>query len=115
MEKFVLVIDKEKFMRSLFETALKDSKIKVIAVESIVENYYLINDLKPVALFFDIHSTMGEYQKILAYSNLTKLIAMGFPEDFDLLKGIDENLAMKLEKPIPIQKFKLFIEELFLS
>lgn len=112
MEKFVLVIDKEKFIRSLFETALKDSKIKVMALESILDNYYLIDDLKPAILFFDIHSTMGEFQKILNYHQQTKLIAMGFPEDFDLLKGIDDKLAMKLEKPISAQKFKNFVEEL---
>lgn len=112
MEKHVLVVDKEKFMRSHFEAALKDSKIKVMAIESLVDHYYLIDDLKPCALFFDIHSTMGEYHKILGYQGQTKLIAMGFPEDFDLLKGIDEKLTMKIEKPISAQKFKAFIEEI---
>lgn len=114
MEKHVLVVDKEKFMRSHFETALKDSNIKVMAIESLANNYYLLDDLKPCAFFFDIHSTMGEYAKILSYAGKTKLIAMGFPEDFDLLKGIDDKLSMKLEKPISAHKFKGFIEELCL-
>lgn len=114
MEKHVLVVDREKFMRSMFESALKDTPIKVVAIESLENHYYLIDDLRPCALFFDILSTMGEFQKIIGYKDKTKLIAMGFPEDFDLIKGIDKDITMKLEKPIPVSQFKTFMNELCL-
>ncbi len=115
MEKHVLVIDREKFIRSMFEHALKDSELKIYAIEQIQENYYLFDDLKPVAVFFDIHTCMGEFEKITSYNGSTRLFPMGFPEDFDLMKSFETKVSEKIEKPISATQFKTRILELCLK
>lgn len=110
MEKHVLVIDREKFIRSMFDNAMKESPLKLMTVEGIQDHYYLVDDLSPVAIFFDILTCMGEFERIMACAEKTKLYAMGFPEDFDLVKTFEHKLAGKIEKPIPASQFRTTIE-----
>ncbi len=111
MEKHILVIDKEKFIRSLFESGLKGSELKVYTLDSIENNYYLIDELKPVAIFFDIHSSMGEWSNLAKHKEHIKLFPMGFHEDFDLIKGMEANFSALVEKPIATKNFKDVIEK----
>ncbi len=110
MEKHILVIDKEKFIRSMFESGLKGSNLKVYTIDTLENNYYLIDELKPVAIFFDIHSSMGEWKKLSTFKAQSKLYPMGFHEDFDLIKGMESEFTGLIEKPIATKNFKEVIE-----
>jgi DNA-binding NtrC family response regulator len=56
MVKSVFYVEKEKFLRSLFETALKAKKREIHTVESLQDNLYLLEDLTPALVLLDIET-----------------------------------------------------------
>lgn len=56
MVKSVFYVEKEKFLRSLFESALKAKKREIHTVESLQDNLYLLEDLNPALIILDIET-----------------------------------------------------------
>lgn len=77
MVKRVFYIEKEKFLRSMMELALRAKKAEVYTVETLSDNFYLIDDLKPDLVIFDLETAGEHLPALYEYSKSTKLIATG--------------------------------------
>lgn len=112
MVKCVFYIEKEKFLRSLFETALKAKKVEIHTVESLRDNLYLLQDLQPDLIILDLETVRTDLsliEKVFQYKNqhpnvkiigtgfLEEKANFGFPIDGFLAKPIEVNqLAQKI-------------------
>lgn len=100
MENIVLYIEKEKFLRQTFELLFKKNGVSLYTTDNIEENYYLINDLRPNIIIFDIDSVNQDGQlKLLSLSEI-KLVGTGKNEPTHFNKA---QLHLFLLKPIEIQ------------
>lgn len=81
MVKKVFYIEKEKFLRSMMELALRAKKAEVYTVETLTENFYLLDDLKPDLIIFDLETVVlagsDAMEKLLSYQHVAKLIMAG--------------------------------------
>ncbi len=56
MVKSVLYIEKEKFLRTLLETALRPRSVEIHTIESLENNIYLLVDLSPALIIIDLET-----------------------------------------------------------
>lgn len=87
MKKNVFYIEREKFLRSMFEIAFKNKQEEIYTIDTIVDNYYLIDDLSPALIIFDVKSVESELEKVLLLSDKAILIATGDEEDREKVTG----------------------------
>jgi response regulator RpfG family c-di-GMP phosphodiesterase len=101
MVKKVFYIEKEKFLRSMMEIALRAKKAEVYTVETLEENFYLLDDLKPDLIIFDQETCNNSgpeaLEKLLTYSKTSKLIMTG-PQGSE--NTMDSRVKIHLIKPI---------------
>lgn len=100
MGKRVLYIEKEKFLRSMMELALRAKDAEIHTVETLQDHLYLLDALKPQLIIFDLETCSTnpeELEQLLAFSAKAKLIATGSPE---FLKNLDKRVSGSLEKPL---------------
>ncbi len=97
MVKKVFYIEKEKFLRSMFELALRAKNMEIYTVETLHENFYLIDDLKPDLIIFDLDQKSADLEMLYEYSKNIRLVATGAPENQNLL---DPRVHGFLPKPI---------------
>lgn len=97
MVKRVFYIEKEKFLRSMVELALKAKKAEIYTVDTLSENFYLIDDLKPQLVLFDMDATPQDLEKLYMYHDRLKLIATG---PIDLMSTLDPRVSGFIPKPI---------------
>lgn len=101
MVKRVFYIEKEKFLRSMFELALRAKKAEVYTVETLEDNFYLIDDLKPEVIIFDLESCQSAgteaMEKLLSYSKTSHLVQTGIAGSENTM---DKRVKSFLEKPI---------------
>ncbi len=101
MVKRVFYIEKEKFLRSMMELALRAKKAEVYTVETLSENFYLIDDLAPDLIVFDRDTCMQAgpeaLNKLFAYSDRAKLIMTGAP---NYENSLPLNVSGFISKPI---------------
>ena len=97
MVKKVFYVEKEKFLRSMFELALRAKKAEIYTVETLKDNFYLIDDLKPDLVIFDLDQSLSDLESLYEYSDRLRLVATGSPEfEFTL----DKRVRGFLPKPI---------------
>lgn len=87
MKNNVFYIEQEKFLRSMFEIAFKNQKQEIYTTDTITENYYLLDDLTPAIILFDVKTVGQELEKVLSYSDRAVLVATGNEEDRILVDG----------------------------
>jgi response regulator RpfG family c-di-GMP phosphodiesterase len=101
MVKKVFYIEKEKFLRSMMEFALRAKKAEVYTVETLEENFYLLDDLKPDLVIFDLETCqkagVEAMDQLLSYSKHSKLIATCPPGSEN---SLDSRVKGHLLKPI---------------
>jgi response regulator RpfG family c-di-GMP phosphodiesterase len=98
MKNNVFYIEKEKFLRSMFEIAFKNNNTEIYTIDSIIGNYYLIDDLLPTIIVFDVKSIGAELEAVLQYKDKAVLVATGDIEDQNQVKSRVNNFILK---PIP--------------
>lgn len=97
MVKKVFYIEKEKFLRSMMELALKSKGAEIYTVESIADNFYLIDDLTPNLIIVDENTvTNEELDKILNYG--IKCVSTRLPLNPESFKV--QKVDLILEKPL---------------
>ena len=101
MEKLVFYIEKEKFLRTMIEAALKLKNHNVYTIDTIVDNYYLIDDLKPQVIIFDIDTMGAELHNFIKYVKEATLVATGTKNQRELVQGYVHDF---IEKPILASK-----------
>ena len=97
MVKKVFYAEKEKFLRSMMELALRAKKAEIYTVESLSENFYLIDDLKPDLVIFDLDQSPADLERLYEYSAHTRLVATGAAGSENLL---DSRVKGFIPKPI---------------
>ena len=100
MEKNVFYIEKEKMLRSMFEASFKHENQSIYTIDSIVGNYYLLDDLRPKIIVFDIKTVNTEFDSLLMYRDRAVLIATGDEKDQISVSHIIKNFILK---PIPVR------------
>ena len=104
MVKRVFYIEKEKFLRSMMELALRAKKAEVYTVETLEENFYLIDDLKPSLIIFDFETCQSAspeaLEKLYSYSQNAILLMTG-PVGSENSK--DYRVQAFLQKPLVAQ------------
>lgn len=86
MDNLVLYIEKEKFLRMALEEVFKRKGGKLHTEEKLKDHFYLIDDLKPSILFFDLKTVINELDEIKQLKNI-KLVATGDEEDEKLAQA----------------------------
>lgn len=101
MVKRVFYIEKEKFLRSMMELALRAKKAEVYTVETLADNFYLLDDLKPELIIFDLDTAISAgpeaMEKLYSYSNSAKLIMTGAPGSEN---SMNKSVSGFIPKPI---------------
>ncbi len=97
MNKNVFYIEKEKFLRSMFEVAFKQKNVEIYTIDSIKDNFYLLDDLKPRIIIFDLSTVGADLETLLTFKKTAYLIATGSESEKEKMNSeIDYFLA----KPI---------------
>ena len=100
MGKRVLYIEKEKFLRSMMELALRAKQAEIHTVETLQDNLYLLQDLTPQLVLFDLETCQqnpDELEQLYAFSEKAKLVAV-VPKHLN--QNLDHRVSGFLEKPI---------------
>ena len=101
MVKRVFYIEKEKFLRSMMELALRAKKAEVYTIGTLEENFYLLDDLKPDLIIFDLDTCLEAgseaLDKLLSYSKQAKLVMTG-PQSSE--HSMPKNVSGFISKPI---------------
>lgn len=97
MVKRVFYIEKEKFLRQMVEFALKAKGVEVYTVDSLKDNFYLIDDLAPHLVIFGLTETPEDLEKLYSYREKTKLCLFATEEDS---KTRDSRIHATLKKPL---------------
>ena len=97
MVKKVFYVEKEKFLRSMMELALRAKKAEIYTVETLTENFYLIDDLKPDLIIFDLDQNPADLETLYGYSERARLVATGTPGSEN---SLDKRVKGFLPKPI---------------
>ena len=98
MKRNVFYIEREKFLRSMFEIAFKNKNEEIYTVDTIVDHYYLIDDLSPAIIIFDVKTVGMELEKVLSYKDKAILVATGDSTDQALVESRVKSFILK---PIP--------------
>jgi DNA-binding response OmpR family regulator len=101
MVKRVFYIEKEKFLRSMMELALRAKKAEVYTVETLESNFYLLDDLRPELIIFDWETSKvagpEALEQLYLYSQNAKLIMTGSVGSED---SMDKRISGFIPKPI---------------
>ncbi|MBC7428814.1 MAG: hypothetical protein H7336_09405 [Bacteriovorax sp.] len=81
----------------MMELALRAKKAEIYTVETLCENFYLIDDLKPDLIIFDLDQNSADLLKLYEYSKQTRLVATG-PAGYE--DSLDSRVKGFLPKPI---------------
>jgi DNA-binding response OmpR family regulator len=99
MGKRVLYIEKEKFLRTMMELALRAKGAEIHTVEALRDNIYLLNDLSPQLILFDLETCekdQKELEELYQYSTKAKLVAVVKDSSLQL----DPRVSGKMDKPL---------------
>ena len=81
----------------MFEVALRAKKAEIYTVETLKDNFYLIDDLKPDLIIFDLDQAPTDLETLYGYSKQIRLVATGAAEKE---KALDSRVTGFLPKPI---------------
>ena len=93
--KKIFYIEKVEFLRSMMEFALKSKGAEIYTVDTIENNFYLLDDLAPDMIIFDVETAHHQMTKLREYSPKALLVAVGSPEEKVLVDGMVKNYLFK--------------------
>jgi len=76
-KKKVFYIEKVSFLRSMMEFALKARGAEIYTVDTLDNNFYLLEDLTPDLIIFDLDSIGDNLDQIKKYSTRAIFVATG--------------------------------------
>ena len=95
MVKKVFYIEKGEFLRSMMEFALKAHGAEIYTVASIEDNFYLLDDLTPDLIIFDVETAQNFLLELKQYSSKAILVAVGPESAKPLVDGMVKNYLVK--------------------
>ena len=83
--KKIFYVDKVEFLRSMMELSFRSKKTEIYTVDTLENNFYLLDDLSPDLILFDVESVRAQLEELCQYTskNLSKtiLVAVGNESD----------------------------------
>lgn len=98
--KKIFYIEKEEFLRSMMEFALKARGCEIYTVATILNNFYLLDDLAPDLIIFDVETTRNQILELSKYSAKAILVAVGSEAQKIEVDGFVKNY---LTKPLEVK------------
>lgn len=95
MVKKVFYIEKVEFLRSLMEFALKAQGAEIYTVGTIENNFYLLDDLLPDLIIFDVESVENQLLELKEYSTKAILVGVGPESSRSKVEGIAKHFLLK--------------------
>lgn len=93
--KKIFYIEKEEFLRSMMEFALKDRGGEVYTVPTILNNFYLLDDLAPDLIIFDVETARDHLLELSKYSSKAILVAVGSEAQKSEVEGLVQGYLTK--------------------
>ena len=93
--KKIFYIEKVEFLRSMMELALKARGAEIYTVATIENNYYLLDDLMPDLIIFDVETAQNQMSDLCKYSAKAILVAVGSVEDKTKVEGMVKSYITK--------------------
>jgi DNA-binding response OmpR family regulator len=95
MVKKVFYIEKVEFLRSMMEFALKAHGAEIYTVDTIENNFYLLDDLEPDLILFDVETAKNQLAELSEYSSRAILVAIGSEDSRSEVMGMVKNYLTK--------------------
>jgi DNA-binding response OmpR family regulator len=93
--KKVFYIEKSDFLRSMMELALKAKGAEIYTVATLENNFYLLDDLLPDLILFDVETAQNYLLELSEYSGKAVLVGMGSAKDKLRVEGMVKNYLIK--------------------
>lgn len=97
VQKKVFYIEKGEFLRSMMEFALKAKGAEIFTVDTLENNFYLLDDLTPDLILFDVETCLDYLPKLAEYSAKALLVGVGKEEQKALVTPM---VSHYLTKPL---------------
>ena len=99
--KKVFYIEKVEFLRSMMEFALRAHGAEIYTVATLENNFYLLDDLSPDLILFDVGTCRDHLPQLAEYSSKAKLVGVGSMEERALVQTM---ISEYLTKPLEAKK-----------
>ncbi len=86
--KKVFYIEKVEFMRSMMEFALKAKGAEIYTIDTLENNFYLLDDLLPDLIIFDVDTAKNHLENLKVYGQKAVLVAVGDESSRPLVEGM---------------------------
>lgn len=83
VNKKVFYIEKVEFLRSMMEFALKARGAEIYTVATLENNFYLLDDLRPQLVLFDVQTCIAQLPQLVEYSASSGAILVGIGDESD--------------------------------
>lgn len=93
--KKVFYIEKVDFLRSMMEFALKAKGAEIYTVATLENNFYLLDDLLPDLIIFDVETAGNHIAQLSEYSSKATLVAVGSEADKSRVEGVVKSFLTK--------------------
>lgn len=95
--KKIFYIEKAQFLRSMMEFALKAKGAEIYTVDTLENNFYLLDDLTPDLIIFDVETVENYLEELIAKKSNAVLVATG---NIDQKLKVENRVKLYLVKPI---------------
>lgn len=100
ISKKVFYVEQGDFLRKTMELALKQKGAEVYTIETLDNNFYLLDDLLPDVIVFDVKTVKNHLENLRSYREKAVLVAVGEESDRPLVEGM---VRLFLPKPLIAQ------------
>jgi len=95
--KKVFYVDQGDFLRKTMELALKQKGADIYTVETMENNFYLLDDLLPDVIVFDVKTVGTQLENLRPYGEKAVLVGVGEESDRATVEGM---VRLFLAKPL---------------
>ena len=95
MVKKVFYIEKVEFLRSMMEFALRAKGAEIYTVSTIENNFYLLDDLQPDLIIFDVETAKDFLSELKTYSTKSILVGVGSEASRELVGDMVKTYLIK--------------------
>lgn len=93
--KKVFYVDKGDFLRKTMELAIKQKGADVYTVPTMENNFYLLDDLLPDVIVFDVQTVGTELENLRPYAQKAVLVGVGDESDRAVVSGMARLFLVK--------------------